>query len=195
MGGRDEKKSRSCQEGVTFYALHRLNIIHQLKTMKGLISILLLTIALTISTSTTHAQDEGIPKLAPDFAMTMEDGSTKMLSDFRGEVIYISFWASWCGPCISNFKKYEAMRSQLSDIGITLLNVSIDETSEAWTTSMDKQQLSGVNALSTKGDLYPDYQISSIPLYEIIGKNGYFKYLSDDMDRDIIEEFRSFLKE
>lgn len=163
--------------------------------MKGLITSLLLTITLAISTGPVIAQDEGMLKLAPDFAMTMEDGSTKMLSDFKGEVLYISFWASWCGPCISNFKKYDAMRSQLSDIGITLLNVSIDETSEAWTTSLSKQQLSGLNAKAVKGDLYPDYQISSIPLYEIIGKDGYFKYLSDDMDRNILEEFRSFLKE
>ena len=127
--------------------------------------------------------------------MTMEDGSTKMLSDFKGEVLYISFWASWCGPCISNFRKYEAMRSQLEDIGITLLNVSIDETSDAWTTSLNKQKLSGVNAKAIKADLYPDYQISSIPLYEIIDKNGRFRYLSDAIDRNIIEEFRSFLKE
>ena len=156
---------------------------------------LLFTIVLAISALPTFAQENGNVQLAPDFAMTMEDGSTKMLSDFRGEVLYISFWASWCKPCISNFKKYDEMRSQLSDIGITLLNVSIDETSQAWTTSLGKQQLSGVNALSAKGDLYPDYQISSIPLYEIIGKDGHFRYLSDDMDRNILEEFRSFLQE
>lgn len=164
--------------------------------MKTLIYKLLFTIAIVISSVSAPAQqDFSNAKLAPDFAMTMVDGTTKMLSDFRGEVLYVSFWASWCGPCISNFKKYEEMRSQLRDIGITLLNVSIDDTSEAWITSMDKQQLSGVNALSTKGDLYPDYQISSIPLYEIIGKDGRFRYLSDDIDRDILEEFRSFLKE
>ena len=87
------------------------------------------------------------------------------------------------------------MRSQLEDIGITLLNVSIDETSDAWTTSLNKQKLSGVNAKAIKADLYPDYQISSIPLYEIIDKNGRFRYLSDAIDRNIIEEFRSFLKE
>lgn len=161
----------------------------------SLIHNFLFIIALTIITVPALSQVEQSAKLAPDFAMTMEDGSTKKLSDFRGEVLYISFWASWCGPCISNFKKYDEMRSQLSDIGITLLNVSIDETSEAWTTSLSKQQLTGVNALSTKGDLYPDYQISSIPLYEIIGKDGHFRYLSDDMDRNILEEFRSFLQE
>ena len=163
--------------------------------MKSLKSIPLLVIIITFSSFQTHAQASNQSRLAPDFEMTLEDGTTKMLSDFRGEVLYISFWASWCKPCISNFKKYADMRSQLSDIGITLLNVSIDETSDAWTTSLDKQQLTGVNALSTKGDLYPDYRISSIPLYEIIDKDGHFRYLSDDMDRNILEEFRSFLKE
>ncbi len=145
----------------------------------------------------TYAQTDHTSSqlIAPDFSMTMEDGSFKKLSDFKGEVLYISFWASWCQPCISNFKKYEDMRTQLKAIGITLLNVSIDESPKAWKGSLAKQNLSGINAISSKEILYPNYQISSVPLYEIIGKDGTFKYLSEGENRDIIEEFRAYLNE
>ena len=76
-----------------------------------------------------------------------------------------------------------------------LLNVSIDEDSEKWKAAVDRLEINGLHTLAKKEELYPDYQISSIPLYEIISKDGYFLYLSDEPGRDIIGQFRNWVEE
>ena len=110
-------------------------------------------------------------------------------------MLYVSFWASWCAPCIQNFKKYAEIRTQLESEGVLLLNVSIDKNKEAWRSHLEKQPINGIHVLAAKEDLYPEYELSSIPLYEIINKSGQFVYLSDEPNRDIIAQFRAWLEE
>lgn len=155
--------------------------------MKSLIVIFFLFVSMAL-----FAQES---TLAPDFEMKLHDASSIRLYDYRGNVVYISFWASWCGPCISNFEKYKDIRHDLEAQGIILLNVSIDEDESKWNAAIDKLQINGLHALAKKEELYPAYQISSIPLYEIVGKDGQFLYLSDEPGRDILAQFRAWLKE
>ncbi len=134
---------------------------------------------------------------APDFEFVLEDGTTKKLSDYQGEVVYLSFWASWCGPCISNYKKYHEVRTKLESMGVVLLNVSIDKQKENWRKSLDKNiVINGVNVHGSDLDLmHTQYQLSSIPLYEILNKKGEFVYLSETYPRDIFADFQKWLDE
>ena len=138
-------------------------------------------------------EKEVLKEFAPDFEMTMEDGSKKKLSDFEGEVLYLSFWASWCKPCISGFNKYRSMREEIEKLGVVMLNVSIDESPDKWKTAITEHQPTGIHATVPR-DLVQDlYQMYSVPLYEIVGKRGQFLYLSDAPDRNILDNFRQFL--
>lgn len=132
---------------------------------------------------------------APDFTFSLEDGTIKNLSDYEGQVVYLSFWASWCGPCISNYKKYHEVRTKLESMGVVLLNVSIDKKKENWRNSLDKNiVINGVNVHGNDLDLIQsNYQLSSIPLYEILNKKGEFVYLSETYPRDIFADFQKWL--
>lgn len=137
------------------------------------------------------------PVKAPDFEFVLEDGSSRKLSDYKGQVVYISFWASWCTPCLSNFKKYKTIREQLDEMGIVLLNISIDKNKLAWDLAVDKNvTLNGVNGYATDIPHIQDtYSLSSIPVYEIVNKYGEQVYLSDSPNRNIISDFRTWLDE
>jgi len=133
---------------------------------------------------------------APDFKFSDQEGNERYLSDLTGEVLYVSFWASWCQPCISNFKKYAPMREELASIGVTLLNVNIDKTQQLWETALQKHNINGVHVRGEDLDeLQELYKLYSIPSYEIINKKGQFVYLSDSPDRNIINEFKSWINE
>ena len=62
--------------------------------------------------------------------MTDVDGNEKKLSDFRGKLIYIDLWATWCGPCIQESPAFTALSEKYPDI--EFLQISRDEQKEAW---------------------------------------------------------------
>ena len=157
---------------------------------------LLLWSCLTFSTlhSTTTIADPPLDK-APDFEFILEDGTVKKLSDYKGQVLYISFWASWCGPCLTNFKKYEATRIALEKMGVVLLNISVDQTQEAYKSLLQRQPIDGINAWTIeKARIQDAYELFAIPTYHIINKKGEFYFLGDGPGRDVFGEFRALLE-
>lgn len=133
---------------------------------------------------------------AEDIDMIDKTGNLISLTDYQGKVVYVSFWASWCKPCIAGFKKSKEVRKKLQDLGVVLLNVSIDKNEEAWRDAMLRHNPLGVNTWAVSlQDLAKNYDISSIPLYHIINKQGKFAYLSDRESRDIVDEFRILVEQ
>ncbi len=138
----------------------------------------------------------GLNAQAPNIEYVTNDGM-KNLSDSRGEVIYLSFWASWCKPCIENFKKYQPIREQLKAQGVRLVNISIDENLSSWEKALEKYDfIIGENGLANDiNKTKLDFNITKTPDYHIINKAGEFVFLSDNYDRDIVAEFRAWVAE
>jgi peroxiredoxin len=133
---------------------------------------------------------------APDFSLIKTDHTPISLKAFRGKVVYISFWASWCQPCIANFEKYNELRNRLHTEGVVLLNVNIDEQPAKYRAALERLNLVGVNVqpmeMATTKKLYSLY---AIPSYFIVDKKGKFAHLSDKEGRDVLGEFRKLLAE
>ncbi len=71
----------------------------------------------------------GLP--APDFTVKDADRSVT-LSHFRGQVVVLNFWASWCGPCIEETPSLQRMQQSMKSKGVTVLAVSIDDDEDAY---------------------------------------------------------------
>jgi len=77
--------------------------------------------------------------IAPDFSLPSRSGGTVALSQLKGQVVMINFWASWCGPCKQEMPLLEQIYKKYNPAGFTLLGVNVDDKEtrkdvEAWLT-------------------------------------------------------------
>jgi thiol-disulfide isomerase/thioredoxin len=132
---------------------------------------------------------------APDFQLVTAEGEVRRLSDFKGRVVFINFWASWCKPCLANFNKYENTRKQLYTEGVVLLNLSIDEQPPQYRNALNRLNPIGVNGqpIDMK-EAKKQYSLYEIPAYYLVDKLGRLVHLSDKQGGDV-SEFRKLLAE
>jgi peroxiredoxin len=86
-----------------------------------------LVVLLVWLSSFSHA--EVIDGLAPDFTLKSNQGKNLRLEDFRGEVVMLNFWASWCGPCRQEMPLMNDIYDKYKYLGFTILAVNVDEDS------------------------------------------------------------------
>jgi thiol-disulfide isomerase/thioredoxin len=112
---------------------------------------------------------------APEFTMTDINGQEVSLSDFRGKVVYLDFWASWCGPCMREMPYFRELKERLADQeDLVYLYISIDTDVQAWRNSVERNQITGVH-LNTPGrerGVPALYNVKWIPTFIIIGRDG-----------------------
>lgn len=118
---------------------------------------------------------------APDFALKDIDGNTVQLSDLKGKVVCIDFWATWCRPCIKSMTYSQRMVNQYKGKDVVFLYVSMDENASSWESYVKGQGLQGnhLNASSGKGylsDIAKLYRVKQLPTYVIVDKDGKVAY-------------------
>ncbi len=77
--------------------------------------------------STTAAKGDKVRKPAPNFTLQDASGNTVKLSDYKGKVVLLDFWATWCGPCKIEIPWFMEFQRKYKDRGFTVLGVSMDE--------------------------------------------------------------------
>lgn len=115
-------------------------------------------------------------KKAIDFEFITRDGIKTKLSDYKGKVVYLDFWASWCGPCRQQMPAAKELKKHYEGKDVVFLYVSIDKDTASWESGINSMQIEGVHTLSQtwSGEIPKKYNISSIPAYFLIDKNGNF---------------------
>jgi len=82
-------------------------------------------------------------KPAPDFALKDVNGQTVTLSDYKGKVVLLDFWATWCGPCQVEIPWFKEFERQNKDKGFAVLGVAMDD--EGWDVVKPFAQHMGIN--------------------------------------------------
>jgi len=119
----------------------------------------------------------GAGQPAFDFAFTSLDGKKMKLSDLKGKVVLLDFWASWCGPCMQELPSTKKVEEHFKGRDVVFVNVSIDEDTAAWKKAIEKKQIEGINICQPGGWKSPvavKYGVQGVPSYFLIDKNGRF---------------------
>lgn len=115
-------------------------------------------------------------KPAPDFTLTLFDGQTVRLSDFKGKVVFLNFWASWCPPCRAEARLLEQSWQRVKDQGVVFLGVDIQDTEEAARRFVQEFGITYPNGRDPNNRIAIDFGVYGIPETFFIDKEGRITY-------------------
>jgi cytochrome c biogenesis protein CcmG, thiol:disulfide interchange protein DsbE len=115
------------------------------------------------------ALDKGAP--APQFQLAGPQGAVK-LSDAAGSVVYLDFWASWCGPCRQSFPWMNEMQEKYRAKGFRVIAVNLDAKNEDAKKFLEQNPAKFTVAFDPKGGTPSQYGVKGMPTSFLIGKDG-----------------------
>jgi len=162
-----------------------------MQAIKYILFSLIISIGLWISVG--HAEEEKAPdeinqeektkdekQLAWDFTLKSHSGKNIKLSELRGRVIAVNFWASWCGTCVQQFSVLEAYYQKNKNRDFSLLSINIDEDPLKANRLMKKHRFDYPILFDTFTHVSRLYSASELPTLFLIDRDGFIRYTLDD---------------
>lgn len=166
--------------------------------MKGLRKILLVA-ALAVLAQGGIAASDLTGQSAPDFALKSATGENLRLSEYRGDVVMINFWATWCGPCRKEMPLLEQIQKKYAPLGFTMLGVNVEEDTTMMEAFLKDVPVTFPILLDPANGVSKLYDVAAMPSTVIVDRKGNVRYLHQgykpgdesryqDMIRQLIRE-------
>ena len=146
--------------------------------MRSIISIWFAAILLIYTTNVGADKNiQTLPKLAepfiaPDFTLKGEDGNTYRLKDYRGKIVILNFWATWCPPCREEMPSMERAWRQIKDKGIVMLGINVGEDADTIFEFTGQYSMTFPLPMDINGEVVKQYPIRGLPTTYIIDPAG-----------------------
>jgi len=114
---------------------------------------------------------------APNFTLKSNTGKNLKLSEFRGQVVMINFWASWCAPCRQEMPLLEDLYKKYKRLGFTILGVNVEENSAPARKLLKNIRVSFPILFDTKNKVSKLYNVSAMPSTILVDRNGKMRFL------------------
>lgn len=145
------------------------------------------------------AQAEALEGMAPDFTLKSRNGENIKLSEFRGDVVMINFWASWCAPCRQEMPLLEDMYKKYNDLGFVLLGVNVEEDSSKASELLREIPVSFPILYDNENDVTKLYKVVAMPSTVMVDRDGKMRYLHrgylPGYEVEYIKQIKELIKE
>lgn len=142
-------------------------------------------------TAVDNMPKEGEPAI--DFNYPDTDGNEFSLTSFKGNLVYVDVWATWCGPCKAEIPSLQKLEADYHGKDITFMSVSVDTDKEAWEKMVADKELGGVQLWADGwSKITKDYAIFGIPRFMLFDAEG--NVVSTNAPRPSSDEIRELLE-
>ncbi len=162
-----------------------------------LLGSLLLSAAWSIAT--VAAAPTLVGKDAPDFVMKSRDGTNLRLSEFRGQVVLVNFWARWAGDSRMEMPALDRINTTYERAGLVVLGISIDEDLRRAQEFADSMKVSYPLMFDPGSQIGQDYLLQKMPMTILVDRSGVVRYshvgFKRGDDRIYLDQIRALLRE
>jgi len=158
--------------------------------------VLVAILMICLPSASVRALEEG--DRAPAFSAPSLTGEGMIeLGDYRGKVVYLDFWASWCGPCLKAVPEIEKMRSEFPEDQFQIIAVNLDQVQKKALRFLKKNPIGYPSASDPKGRLPEKFGVDTMPTSYVIDREGVIRYVHRGFSRGdgsrLREEIRAML--
>jgi thiol-disulfide isomerase/thioredoxin len=130
---------------------------------------------------------------APDWQLTDSEGKTHSLAEYRGKVVVMDFWATWCGPCKDVMTRMQKLHEKYKDQGVVVFGVNSWEKKDP--VELMKQKRYNYGLLLKGEDIAAAYKVTSLPAVYMIGADGKIIYCHEGVDdKNLASLIEKYLK-
>ena len=157
------------------------------------------TIALSAFALTSLAASDLTGQSAPDFALKSSTGENLRLSEYRGDVVMINFWATWCGPCRQEMPLLDDLYARYGRVGFSLLGVNIDDDARRAMQMIDDLGVNFPVLFDETKEVSKLYQVEAMPVTVLVDRSGTVRHVhhgyKPGYEEKYLTEIRSLLRE
>ncbi len=160
---------------------------------------LTLGLLITAFAATALASSDLEGKAAPDFALKSSTGENLRLSEFRGDVVMINFWATWCGPCRQEMPLLDELYARYERVGFNLLGVNIDDDSRRAMQMIEELGVDFPVLFDARKEVSKLYEVDAMPVTVLVDREGNVRYVhhgyKPGYEEKYLDQIRSLLRE
>jgi peroxiredoxin len=160
---------------------------------------LTLGLLVTVFAATSLASSGLEGQTAPDFALKSSTGENLRLSEYRGDVVMINFWATWCGPCRQEMPLLDELYSRYERVGFNLLGVNIDDDSRRAMQMIEELGVSFPVLFDARKEVSKLYEVEAMPVTVLVDREGNVRYVhhgyKPGYEEKYLDQVRSLLRE
>jgi peroxiredoxin len=131
--------------------------------------------AAIVVTAASFAADTGSP--APSFTLNDLTGQQIALSKYKGQVVMVNFWATWCGPCQQEMPLLDQMYKKYKPAGFTLIGVNVDKDAPPVKALLERKPVSFQVLLDPTNSVSKTYHVDEMPSSVIVDRKGQIRFI------------------